>query len=275
MKEVAMVQESLAGLTLLMSGGSRGIGFEIALEAAKKGANTVLLAKTDKPHPKLPGTIHTAVAEIEAAGGRAVAVVGDVRKPEDAARAVEVAIKEFGGLDIVVNNASAINLAGSLDLAPKHFELIHDVNIKGTWNLTTAALPHILESGHGRILTLSPPLNLKPYWLGLHPGYTLSKYGMTMLTLGWAEEFKDRGIRAFCLWPETLIDTAAVRNVVGGEDGARTPTIMADAAIDILQLGQEEANGKVFIDSEVLTARGVELGQYGGGENPTLDIFID
>ena len=181
--------------TLVVSGGSRGIGLAIALGAAKHGANVVLLAKTAEPHPKLPGTVHTAVADVEAAGGKGVAVVGDVRKEEDVQRAVDTAVEHFGGIDIVINNASAIATEPTEELSAKKFDLMMDINIRGTFLLTKAALPHLRKSANAHVVTLAPPLNMNPHWLGAHPTYTLSKYGMTLLSLGWAAEYCRRGHR--------------------------------------------------------------------------------
>ena len=264
----------LNGRTMVMSGGSRGIGLETALAFARRGGNVALLAKTDQPHPQLPGTIHTAVDAIREAGGNAIGVLGDVRSEEDVARLIKTAVTEFGGIDIVVNNASAIHTAGTLDTPTKKFALMHEVNIRGTWLLTSTAIPRLRES-RGSIMTLSPPLNLAPHWLGVHPAYTTSKYGMTLLTLGWAAEFAANGISSYCLWPETLIDTAAVRNVVGGADQARSPQIMADAAMVVLDLPPEHKNGRAFIDADVLRASGLtDLSQY-GGDAPAKDIFVD
>lgn len=272
-------QESFTDRTLVVSGGSRGIGLAIALGAARRGANVVLLAKTAEPHPKLPGTVHTAVAEVEAAGGKGVAVVGDVRKEEDVARAVETAVEHFGGVDIVINNASAISTDPTESLSAKKFDLMMDINIRGTFLLTKAALPHLRKSTNGQVLTLAPPMNMNPYWLGAHPSYTLSKYGMTLLSLGWAAEYADTGIGFSCLWPETYIATAAVTNLADGDKMAsqsRSPEIMADAAVEILSRPAAEVNGQTFVDSEVLTASGVtDLSRYGGGDNPIIDIFID
>ncbi|KHO19447.1 SDR family oxidoreductase [Mycolicibacterium setense] len=272
-------QESFTDRTLVVSGGSRGIGLAIALGAARRGANVVLLAKTAEPHPKLPGTVHTAVAEVEAAGGKGVAVVGDVRKEEDVARAVEAAVEHFGGVDIVINNASAISTDPTESLSAKKFDLMMDINIRGTFLLTKAALPHLRKSVNPQVLTLAPPMNMNPYWLGAHPTYTLSKYGMTLLSLGWAAEYADAGIGFSCLWPETYIATAAVTNLADGDTMAsrsRNPEIMADAAVEILSRPAAEVNGQTFVDSEVLTASGVtDLSPYGGGDNPIIDIFID
>lgn len=272
-------QESFTDRTLVISGGSRGIGLAIALGAARRGANVVLLAKTAEPHPKLPGTVHTAVAEVEAAGGKGVAVVGDVRKEEDVARAIETAVEHFGGVDIVVNNASAISTEPTEALSAKKFDLMMDINIRGTFLLTKAAMPHLRKSTNGHVLTLAPPMNMNPYWLGAHPSYTLSKYGMTLLSLGWAVEYADTGIGFSCLWPETYIVTSAVTNLADGQNlaqSSRKPDIMADAAVEILSRPGTEVNGLTFIDSEVLTASGVtDLSRYGGGDNPIIDIFID
>jgi len=266
--------DDMSGRTMVMSGGSRGIGLATALAFARRGGNVAILAKTDQPHPRLPGTIHTAVAAIREAGGGAVGVLGDVRAEEDVARLVKTAVAEFGGVDVAVNNASAIHTEGTLSTPTKKFALMHDVNIRGTWLLTSTALPQLRES-RGSIMTLSPPLNLSPRWLGVHPAYTMSKYGMTLLTLGWAAEFADAGVSASCLWPETLIDTAAVRNVVGGADRARSPEIMADAAMALLDLPHEQKNGRAFIDADVLREAGVtDLRQYGGDE-VDKDIFVD
>ncbi|OFB36870.1 short chain dehydrogenase [Mycolicibacterium sp. (ex Dasyatis americana)] len=270
-------QESFTDRTLVVSGGSRGIGLAIALGAARRGANVVLLAKTAEPHPKLPGTVHTAVAEVEAAGGKGVAVVGDVRKEEDVARAVETAVEHFGGIDIVINNASAIATDPTEALSAKKFDLMMDINVRGTFLLTKAALPHLRKSTNPHVLTLAPPMNMNPYWLGAHPSYTLSKYGMTLLSLGWAAEYP--GIGFSCLWPETYIATSAVANLAEGDKMAaqsRSPEIMGDAAVEILSRPAAEVTGQTFIDSAVLGEAGVtDLSRYGGGDNPIIDIFID
>src|SRR6476620_8215282 len=229
-------QESFTDRTLVVSGGSRGIGLAIALGAARRGANVVLLAKTAEPHPKLPGTVHTAVAEVEAAGGKGVAVVGDVRKEEDVARAVETAVEHFGGVDIVINNASAISTEPTEQLSAKKFDLMMDINVRGTFLLTKAALPYLRKSANAHVVTLAPPLNMNPYWLGAHPSYTLSKYGMTLLSLGWADEYRGAedgtAIGFSCLWPQTYIATSAVTNLAAGAElvaRARTTDMMADA----------------------------------------------
>jgi citronellol/citronellal dehydrogenase len=274
-----MSQHPLADRTLVVSGGSRGIGLAIALGAAKLGANAVLLAKTSEPHPKLPGTVHTAVAEVEAAGGKGLAVVGDVRKEEDVQRAVDAAVERFGGIDIVVNNASAIATDPTEQLSAKKFDLMMNINVRGTFLLTKAALPHLRESSNAHVVTLAPPLNMNPHWLGAHPSYTLSKYGMTMLSLGWAAEYAGAGIGFSCLWPQTYIATSAVTNLAAGGDlvqRSRSTDIMSDAAAEILTRPAAEANGQTYIDSEVLIAAGVtDLSRYGGGDDPMWDIFVD
>jgi citronellol/citronellal dehydrogenase len=265
--------------TLVVSGGSRGIGLAIALGAAKQGANVVLLAKTAEPHPKLPGTVYTAIADVEAAGGKGVAVVGDVRKEEDVQRAVDAAVERFGGVDVVINNASAIATDPTENLPAKKFDLMMDINVRGTFLLTKAALPHLRKSANAHVVTLAPPLNMNQHWLGAHPSYTLSKYGMSLLSLGWAAEYADAGIGFACLWPETYIATSAVANAPGFQemlDRSRDPQIMADAAVEILSRPAADVNGKCFIDSAILANAGVtDLSRYGGGDDPILDIFVD
>jgi len=270
---------ALAGRTLMMSGGSRGIGLAIGIAAAREGANVVLLAKTDEPDPRLPGTIHTAAAEIEEAGGQALAVVGDVRDEESVTNAVAKAVERFGGIDICVNNASAIALDSTENLPVKRFDLMTSIQLRGTYLLSRACLPHLREGTNPHILSLSPPINLDPKWLGAHPAYTLAKYGMSLLTLGWAAEYADAGVAANCLWPETLIATAAVQNLLGGDDAvasARTPEIVADAAIEILKRPSRECTGNTFLDVDVLREAGVtDLSAYGGTGQLEYDIFID
>ena len=271
---------SLAGRTLLMSGGSRGIGLAIALRAARDGANVALLAKTDTPHPRLEGTIHTAAAQIEAAGGRALPIVGDVRDDNSVSEAVSKAAETFGGIDVVVNNASAIDLSPTPDLAMKKYDLMQDINCRGSFLLAKTALPHLEASGAAHVLTLSPPLNLNPRWAGSFLGYTIAKYGMSLVTLGLAEELKGKGIAANSLWPRTTIATAAVANLLGGEEmvaRSRSPEIMADAAHAILTRDPRECTGNFFIDDEVLAEEGItDLSAYGGGQDELeLDIFLD
>ncbi|MBL1101502.1 SDR family oxidoreductase [Streptomyces coffeae] len=259
-------QQPLAGRTVLMSGGSRGIGLAIAVRAARDGANIAFISKTDNPDPRLPGTVHTAAAEIEAAGGQALPIVGDIRDDDTVNDAVARTVARFGGIDILVNNASAIALTGIGELPLKRYDLIQDINARGTFVLTTAALPYLLKSSAPRVLTLSPPLNLDRRWLARHAPYTVSKYAMTMLTLGVAEQYRDQRIAACCLWPRTLVATAAVQNVVGGDGGmraSRRPGIMADAAAVILALPASEANGQCYVDEDVLRAAGVrEFSRY-------------
>ena len=271
---------SLAGRTLLMSGGSRGIGLAIALRAARDGANIAMLAKTDQPHPKLEGTIHTAAAEIEAAGGRALAVVGDVRDENSVADAVQKTVDAFGGIDIVLNNASAIDLSPTPDLAMKKYDLMQDINCRGSFLLAKTALPHLEKSDAAHVLTLSPPLNLNPKWAGSSLGYTIAKYGMSLVTLGLAEEYRERGVAANSLWPRTTIATAAVANLLGGDEmvaRSRTPEIMADAAHAVLTRDPRECTGNFYIDDEVLAEEGItDLSPYGGAkETLELDLFLD
>jgi NAD(P)-dependent dehydrogenase (short-subunit alcohol dehydrogenase family) len=269
------MSRALAGKTIVMSGGSRGIGLAILVAAAREGANAVILAKTDEPDPRLPGTVHTAVGEIQKAGGDAVAVVGDVRFEDDVQRAVDTAVSTFGGIDICVNNASAVNLSNTEDLPLKRFDLMQQVNARGTFLLSRACVPHLRKSGEGQILTLSPPLNMSPYWLGLHTGYTLSKYGMSLLTMGFAAEFAGDGITANCLWPRTTILTAAVVNVIPHtKDNSRTPEIMGDAAVEIFT--GPKRTGECLIDEDVLAAAGMtDFSRYGAGDDFALDIFVD
>ncbi|MEV6274603.1 NAD(P)-dependent oxidoreductase [Nocardia sp. NPDC051832] len=275
----------LAGKTLIMSGGSRGIGLEIAKKAAADGANVTLIAKTDQPHPKLPGTIHTAAAEIEEAGGQVLPFVGDVRLEESVAEAVRQTVARFGGIDLVVNNASAIDLSPTEVLPMKKYDLMQDINCRGSFLLSKLCIPHLRASAQaGRnphILTLSPPLNLDPKWAGMALGYTIAKYGMSLTTLGLAEELKGDGIGVNSLWPRTTIATAAVRNLLGGDEmisTSRTPAIYADAAYLVLTSPAEKTSGNFFIDDDVLAAHGItDLEQYrvtpGDGEL-TTDLFL-
>ncbi len=271
----------LAGRTILMSGGSRGIGLAIAIRAARDGANVALLAKTDKPHPRLEGTIHTAAAEIDAAGGRALAIVGDVRHEDSIERAVQTTVERFGAIDIVVNNASAIDLSASTELPAKKFDLMQQIEVRGTFLLTRAAIPQLRASDHAHILTLSPPLNLSKKWMGNCVGYMLAKYGMTLAALGFAAEFEEDGIASNTLWPRTIIATAAVQNLLGGDEAmarARTPDIMGDAAHAILARAPIEQTGQQLIDDQVLAGIGVRnLSRYQQGDGSELlnVIFLD
>ncbi|MCW4354439.1 NAD(P)-dependent oxidoreductase [Hoyosella sp. YIM 151337] len=275
---------SLESKTIIMSGGSRGIGLAIAVRAARDGANVAIVAKTDQPHPRLPGTIHTAAEEIEAAGGKALPILGDVRSDESVAEAVQKTVDTFGGIDIVVNNASAIDLSNTTDLAMKKYDLMQDINCRGSFLLSKMSLPHLRESAKaGRnphILTLSPPLNLDPKWAGAHLGYTIAKYGMSLTTLGLAEELKNDGIAVNSLWPRTTIATAAVKNILGGSemvDNSRTPEIVSDSAYYVLT--STGASGNFYIDDEVLADNGItDLEKYRvtPGDGPLMpDIFLD
>jgi citronellol/citronellal dehydrogenase len=274
--------EGLAGRTLFITGGSRGIGLAIALRAARDGVNVALLAKTAEPHPKLPGTIYTAAEEIEAAGGTALPIVGDVRDPDSVAGAVEQAAERFGGIDILVNNASAISLTPIEQTEPKRYDLMQNINVRGTFLAIRACIPHLKRSDNGHILTLSPPIDLEPRWLGGHTAYTLSKYGMTLLTLGAAEELREAGVAANTLWPRTIIATAAVQNLLGGDEAmgkARTPQIYADSAYAILTKPAREYSGQTLIDDEVLAGEGItDLEPYraGPGDDQLIgDLFVD
>jgi citronellol/citronellal dehydrogenase len=269
------VKAPLAGRTILMSGGSRGIGLAIALRAARDGANVAILAKTDTPHPKLPGTIHTAAAEIEAAGGNALAIVGDVRDEASITSAVSQTAETFGSIDIVVNNASAIDLSNSVDLSTKKFDLMQQIEVRGTFLLSRSAIPHLRESDHAHILTLSPPLNLAKHWMGANVGYMLAKYGMTLAALGLAAELEADGVASNTLWPRTIIATAAISNVIAADGQTvtcRTPEIMADAAYAIISAPPAQRTGQQLIDEDVL--EGVDLSQYGPAD-AMVDLFVD
>ena len=270
----------LDGRTVFMSGGSRGIGLAIAERLATEGANVAMIAKTDEPHPKLPGTIHTAAEAVEAAGGKALPIVGDIRDEGRVADAVQETVDRFGGIDICVNNASAINLApiGGLDV--KRYDLMSDINMRGTFVVTQACLPHLRNSDHAHVLTLSPPLSTDPKWLAGHAPYTVAKFGMSMLTLGLAQDEKENGVAANCLWPRTIIATAAVQNLLGGDEAmarSRTPAIVADAARAIVVRDPAECTGRAFIDDEALAEAGItDLSGYSEpGAELQLDIFVD
>ena len=264
---------------MIVSGGSRGIGLAIALKVAADGANVALLAKTAEPHPKLDGTIYTAAEQIEAAGGKALPIVGDVRDDDAVAGAVAQTVETFGGIDIVLNNASAIDLSRTPDIRMKSYDLMQDINCRGTFLLSKSAIPHLREADNPHILTLSPPINLNPKWPGGNLAYSIAKYGMSLVTLGLAEELKDDGIAANSLWPRTIIATAAVQNLLGGDEAmrrSRSPEIMADAAAAVLARPSREATGNFYIDDEVLAEEGVtDLSPYGEGTDLQLDIFLD
>ncbi|WP_268933769.1 SDR family oxidoreductase [Sinomonas notoginsengisoli] len=276
---------TLASRTILMSGGSRGIGLAIAKRAAADGANVALLAKTALPHAKLSGTVYTAAEEIEAAGGQALPIVGDVRKDEDVARAVAATIERFGGIDVVVNNASAIDLSTTEAVDMKRYDLMQDINVRGTFLLSKLSLPALRASSRAgtdaHILTLSPPLNLDPTWAGRHLAYTMAKYGMSLTTLGLAEELRADGIGVNSLWPATLIDTAAIRAMPDGDtlaSAGRSPQIVADAAHVLLTSDPRTTTGNFFIDEEVLAAHGVtDFAEYSPGtpeDRLIPDIFL-
>ncbi|WP_433592426.1 SDR family oxidoreductase [Nocardia sp. CA-145437] len=278
-------QKPLAGRTMIMSGGSRGIGLEIAKRAAADGANITLIAKTDVPHPKLPGTIHTAAAELETAGGTVLKYLGDVRDDEAVADAVRQTQERFGGIDMVVNNASAIDISPTEFLPMKKYDLMQDINCRGSFLLSKLSIPALKDSAQaGRnphILTLSPPLNLDPKWAGMALGYTIAKYGMSLTTLGLSEELRKYGIGVNSLWPRTTIATAAVKNLLGGEEmvsTSRTPDIYADAAYLVLTSPAKDTTGNFFIDDEVLAAHGItDLDKYRvtPGDGPlTTDLFL-
>lgn len=250
---------SLQGKTVFITGGSRGIGKAIALRAAKDGARIVIAAKTTEPHPKLEGTIFTTAQEIEDAGGKALPVQCDVRDDEQIQAAVRMAVETFGGIDILVNNCSAIQLTGTLETPIKRFDLMHQVNVRATFAASQCCLPHLKKAENPHILTLSPPLNMNPKWFKNHCAYTMSKYGMSMCVLGMAEEFKKDGIAVNALWPRTAIATAAIR-MIGGDrliPGCRKPEIVADAAHAVLTKPSKDCTGNFFVDEDLLRAEGV------------------
>ncbi len=269
------------GKTVFISGASRGIGLAIACRFAREGANIVLAAKTAEAHPKLPGTIYTAAADVEAAGGKALPVVCDIRDEQQVRAAVAQGVAAFGGIDVCVNNASAISLTPTLDTDMKRYDLMSQVNARGTFVCSKTTLPHLLKSANPHILNLSPPLDLDPKWFAPHVAYTMAKYGMSLCTLGMAAEFKGRGVAVNSLWPLTAIDTAAVRFALGGDAMAaacRTPEIMADAAWAVVARPARECSGHFFIDEEVLREEGVsDFSRYApaAGDVPLqADFFI-
>jgi len=269
----------LRGRTVFITGGSRGIGKAIGLRAARDGANVVIAAKTTEPHPKLPGTIFTAAEEMEAAGGKALAVQMDVRDDEQVEAAIARAVETFGGLDIVVNNASAISLTGTLDTEMKRYDLMQDVNVRGTFTTTRAAVPHLARAENPHVLVLSPPIDLSPRWVAPHLAYTLSKYGMSLCVIGLAAELRERGIAVNALWPRTVIHTAALA-MLGGlipPEATRRPEIVADAAYAILVRPSREATGSFYLDDEVLREEGVtDLSGYAvePGHELATDLFL-
>ena len=272
---------SVAGKTFVITGASRGIGKAIALRLAKAGANIVVAAKSTEENPKLGGTIFTAAEEIEQAGGKALAVACDIRFEDQVANVVEQAIACFGGIDGLINNASAISLTPTEQTEAKRFDLMYDVNVRGTFFMTKACVAALRKSSNPHILTLSPPINLDPKWFEKHVAYTMSKYNMSMMTIGWAKEFAKDRIAANSLWPRTTIDTAAVRNLLGGQmlvNMSRTPEILADAAYYILRRPSSTCTGNLFVDEQVLTEEGItDWGHYSvvPGAKLYTDLFLD
>ncbi len=266
--------------TVLITGASRGIGKAMALRLAKEGANIIIAAKSVDEDPRLGGTIYSAAAEVEAAGGKALAVQVDIRNEDQIQEMVRLAVERFGGIDVVINNASAIQLTPTEQTETKRFDLMQSINVRGTFLVVKHCLPYLRKGKNPHILTLSPPVNMNPKWLGGHIAYTITKYNMSMLALGWAAELKGAGIASNALWPRTTIDTAAVRNLLGGEALAkmsRTPDIIADSVFYILSKTAAQCSGNTFIDEQVLAAEGItDLEKYsvvpGGHLYP--DLFI-
>lgn len=270
----------MKGKTIFITGSSRGIGKAIALRLAKAGANIIVAAKTATPHPKLEGTIFTAAEEIEKAGGKALAIQLDIRDEENVKEAIEKAANHFGGLDILINNASAINLSKTPDLPMKRYDLLQGVNVRGTFMMCKYAIPYLKKATNPHILNLSPPLNMDPEWFGKHLAYTMSKYNMSQIIMGLAEELKADGIAANALWPKTTIATAAIKYSLGGEEMmkcSRTPDIMADAAFHILSQSSNSCTGNFFIDEEVVLEAGItDLDKYAvdTSKELMLDFFL-
>ena len=272
---------TLKDKTLFISGGSRGIGLEIAVRAARDGANVALIAKTGEPNPRLPGTVFTAAEEIEAAGGRALPIVGDIRDESQVAAAVAATVERFGGVDVCVNNASAINLSGTEALELKRYDLMQDINTRGTFVVSRACIPHLKRAENPHILTLSPPISLEPRWLGAHIAYTIAKYGMSLCALGFAAELRADGIASNALWPRTLIATAAVQNLLGGDEAmavSRKPQLYADAAYAVVTRPSREYTGNTLLCEDVLAEEGVtdfDVYAYVPGATPQVDLFVD
>ena len=271
---------NLNGKTLLVTGSSRGIGKAIALRAARDGARIAVVAKSGKPHPKLPGTVYTAAEEIESVGGKALPMVADVRFEDQVQSVVDQTVNAFGGIDILVNNASAISLTGTLQTEMKRYDLMHQINTRGTFLCSRLCIPHLRKAINPHVLNLSPPLNIQQQWFAPHLAYTMSKYGMSLCVLGMSGEFRNDGIAFNALWPKTIIDTAAVRNLLGGEPmarRARSAEIVADAANLILTRDSKTCSGNFFIDEDVLRDAGVvNFDQYleSPGIEPVTDLFI-
>jgi citronellol/citronellal dehydrogenase len=271
---------SLRGKTLFITGASRGIGLAIGLRAARDGANVAIAAKTAQPNPKLPGTVFTAAQEIDEAGGKGLPLVCDIRFEDQVVAAVKTTIETFGGIDILVNNASAISVTGTEHTPMKRYDLMHQINTRGTFLCSQACIPALKKASNPHILNISPPLNMEERWFAPHVAYTMAKYGMSMCVLGMAGELRRDGIAVNALWPRTAIATAAVQNLLGGEAamrGSRKPAIMADAAYAIVTRSSREVTGKFFIDDEVLAAEGkTDLSEYAMDPNAQLlpDYFI-
>ena len=266
--------------TVIISGGSRGVGLEIAKALGKDGANIAILAKTTEPHPTLPGTIYTAAEEIEAVGGKALPIVCDIRFEDQVQNAVDQAANEFGGIDICINNASAIHLTDTENTPMKRYDLMHNINVRGTFMFSQKCIPYLKNGNNPHILTLSPPIDIARKWFGITLAYTTAKYGMSLVAHGLAEELGKYGIASNCLWPRTSLDTAAVRNVIGAEliKGSRKPSIYADAAYAVLKRDSKECTGNFFLDQDVLEEEGVtDFDQYAIDPEATLvsDFFID
>ena len=274
------MSRTLKGKTLFITGASRGIGLAIAVRAARDGANVTIAAKTAEPHPKLPGTIFTAAKEVEAAGGKALPIVCDIRDENQIAAAVEKTVATFGGIDALVNNASAIHLTGTVATPMKRYDLMHQINTRGTFACSQACIPHLARAENPHILNLSPPLNMEAKWFAPHVAYTMAKFGMSMCVLGMAEELRGQGIAVNALWPRTVIATAAVQNLLGGDATvrrSRKPEIMGDAAHVILTRPAREFTGRFCIDDEVLASAGVtDLSAYAYAPDAELlpDFFI-
>ena len=266
--------------TVIISGGSRGVGLEIAKALGKDGANIAILAKTTEPHPTLPGTIYTAAEEIAAVGGKALPIVCDIRFEDQVQNAVDQAANEFGGIDICINNASAIHLTDTENTPMKRYDLMHNINVRGTFMFSQKCIPYLKNGNNPHILTLSPPIDIARKWFGITLAYTTAKYGMSLVAHGLAEELGKYGIASNCLWPRTSLDTAAVRNVIGAEliKGSRKPSIYADAAYAVLKRDSKECTGNFFLDQDVLEEEGVtDFDQYAIDPEATLvsDFFVD
>ncbi len=266
--------------TVIMSGGSRGVGLEIAKALGKDGANIAILAKTTEPHPTLPGTIFTAADEIEEVGGTALPIVCDIRYEDQVEAAVEATVNKFGGIDICINNASAIHLTDTVNTPMKRYDLMHNINVRGTFMLSQKCIPHLIKGDNSHILTLSPPLDIARKWFGMTLAYTTAKYGMSLVAHGLAEELGKHNVASNCLWPRTSLDTAAVRNVIGEElvKGSRKPSIYADAAYAVLKRDSSSCTGNFFLDQDVLEEEGVtDFDQYAIDPEAKLvsDFFVD